>query len=214
MKRRGVYLSLVLVIFLFAAIPALASGSARDGSAGWLGFFMRAQEAPTTIEQDRQEHLLELAAHGIYDQCDTGCYKAFKGEVNALPVDEARLFLYLNHVIQDIGFPDLEAVPTQADRERQRRVLALVSKTLYGDSLDSQEEEVQALSATEYELYSDFLTGIEAVMSGKVPELSDTDRLVMETKLRLAEEGQGIFDIPLDVWEAALKEAALQQMES
>jgi hypothetical protein len=214
MEKRGLYLSLVLALSLLAAIPALASGSTRDGSAGWLGRFIRAQEAPTTIERDRQEHLLELAVHGNYDQCDADCYEAYKEEVNALPVDEARLFLYLNHVIQDTGSPDDEAVPTQADRERQRHVLGLVIRTLYDDSFDSQGKEVQALSATEYQLYSDFLAGIEAVMSDKVPELSDIDRLVMETKLQLAGEGQGIFDIPLDIWEAALKDAVLQQMES
>jgi hypothetical protein len=157
-------ITLVLVFAMLALLASIALGvvasqklpGSTDSADG------------QTLPPEAQRRVLHLVIRSMYDEVDDATGTALDEELRALTREETRLFLDFSFVIQTIG--GAAALPANTESivplPRQRYVLSLVERALYGEAASEQlQAEIAALSEAEHDLYRKLSEALPQVVS-------------------------------------------------
>lgn len=216
MKRSVVFaLFVVSTLFIIAGSAAVA-GVFPNNVAENVQLAVSATDATGTVDPRTQEYVLNLLRRWSYEGGSEESYAVITREIRALPVEEARLFLYLNAGIERLGFRDDDPSFSKSvvPPHRQKYLLELASRALYGGGAES---EIKALSGVERQLFEGFVTVIREISlrGNGASYLSDHDVIDIDVLLTVAEANDVSFlDISEDEFEAALRDTLLQNREA
>ncbi len=196
------------------ALPALLLGITLGAAMG--------QEPPPSptdstdsqiLPPQVQRRVLNLVTRRMYDEVDDATGVALDDELRALTKDETRLFLDFSFVIQKIGFSD--ANPANAESmvpmPRQRYILSLIERALYGDTTGGQlGDEIASLSEAEHALYLKLSEAIQQVLSpSQAAAYLPADLVALRNAILCVMDKEGVSSfMDINLSEDEIKQAA------